>query len=70
MATKLKKKFKKIYIFLNGRPFNPPPPFFLMSLPLRNYLFFAASLIIKKIFKQKKVINIFIEGGGISIHPY
>jgi len=65
MATKFKKKFKKSYIFLNGRPFNRP---FFNVPATKKRPFFAASLI-KKIFKQKKVINIFIEGGGYVYTP-
>ena len=42
MASKFKKKFQKSYFFLNGRSFTPPP--LLMGRPLREELFFAASL--------------------------
>ena len=40
--TKFKKKIQKKF-FLNGRPFTPPP-LILMARPVREELFFAASL--------------------------
>ena len=57
MAKKKKKKFQKSSFFLNGPALTPPP--LLMTWPLVEDLFFAASLRRSKLFMYMDMENIY-----------
>ena len=66
MATKFFKKFKKVLFSLMDGPLPPPP--LLMARPLREELFFAASLLQLMCIMNVKCSSLFILAKQLPRH--